>query len=133
MLAFTENNTHVEEFLSKLKSVLCSKKFDVNRDLDIQFSVIEGEPGYLNAQTLNDLGYTIIDVRSTLLSLKVQNYSETMFDKKDLTGPGFRVFGRIIDTKEVYIKVKIRKRDKNEVFCISFHYSQYPIAYPFKT
>ena len=132
MLGYTENNTQVEEFLTKLKSILCSDKFDINRDLEVLFSLTEGTPGFMNAQTLGDLGCTIADVRDTLLSLTVQDYSETMFDNRELTGPGFRVFGRSIKKKEVYIKVKIRKRENNDVFCISFHYSQYPISYPFK-
>jgi len=132
MLEYTENSTQVEEYLQKLKSALCSESFDINEDLEVQFSYIEGEPGYLNAQTLIDLNYTIEDVRNILLSLTVQDYSVTMFDNRDLTGPGFRVFGRSIDKKELYIKVKIRKRANTEVFCISFHYSQYPIAYPFR-
>jgi len=132
MLGCIESSTQVEEYLMKLKAVLCSDQFDVYSDLEVQFSLIEGEPGFLNAQTLVDLGYSIIDVRNALLSLTVQDYSETMFDNRDITGPGFRVFGKSIDKKEIYIKVKIRKRANNEIFCISFHYSQYPIAYPFR-
>ena len=132
MLEYTENSTQVEEYLLKLKSALCSENFDINKDLEVQFSVIEGEPGFLNARTLLDLNFTVADVRNVLLSLTVQDYSETMFDNRDLTGLGFRVFGIIIDKKELYIKVKIRKRANNEVFCISFHYSQFPIVYPFR-
>jgi len=132
VLGYTENNTQIEEFLTKLKSILCSDKFDINRDLEVLFSLTEGTAGFMNAQTLGDLGCTIADVRDTLLSLTVQDYSETMFDNRELTGPGFRVFGRNIKKKEVYIKVKVRKRENNDVFCISFHYSQYPISYPFK-
>ena len=132
MLGYTENNTQTEEFLTKLKSILCSGMFDINKDLEVLFSLTEGSPGFMNAQTLDDLGYTIVDVRDTLLSLTVQDYSETMFDSRELTGPGFRVFGRNIRNKEVYIKVKIRVRENHSVFCISFHYSQYPISYPFK-
>jgi len=132
LLGYTENNTQIEEFLTKLKSILCSDMFDINKDLEILFSLTEGKPGFMNAQTLDDLGYTIVDVRDTLLSLTVQDYSETMFDNRELTGPGLRVFGKNIRNKEVYIKVKLRIRENSNVFCISFHYSQYPISYPFK-
>jgi len=131
VLGNTEGITQVEEFLMKLKSLLCSDGFDINTNLEVQYSPFEDEPGFLNAQTLDDLNYTTSDVRNTLLSLTLQDYSETMFDNREFTAPRFRVFGKTIEKKEVYIKIKIRKRTNSDVFCISFHYSQYPMSYPF--
>jgi len=46
MLAYTESSTQVEEYLLKLKSALCSKNFDIHKDLEVQFNFIEGEPGF---------------------------------------------------------------------------------------
>jgi len=43
------------------------------------------------------------------------------------------VFGKKIDDKEVYIKVKIAQVGTDKIAkCISFHIAEYPLSYPFK-
>ena len=130
-LSYIESETQVEEFLAKVKSILCSNTFDINRDLNVQISPVAGSPGHKNFITLADLNYDITDVRNVLLSITVQDYSETLFDNKDVTTPLFRVFGKQLNNKEVYIKVKIRADANKQVFCISFHYAEDEMNKPY--
>jgi len=130
-LSYIESESQVEEFLAKVKSVLCSNTFDITRDLVVQISPVAGSPGYKNFLTLADLNYDIADVRNVLLIITVQDYSETLFDTKDVTTPLFRVFGKHLNNKEVYIKIKIRDNTNKQVFCISFHYAEDEMNKPY--
>jgi len=128
---YIESIAKVEEFLAKVKQVLCADSFDIRTDLDVLLSPVSGTTGYRNAETLVELGFNNSDIRNVLLSLTAQDYSETLIDACDPTLPAFRVFGKDINKKEVYIKAKIRDRGNKQVFCISFHFSLYPISKPF--
>jgi len=130
-LGYIESETQVEEFLNKVRSILCSNTFDINRDLDVLISPVVGSPGYKNFATLADLDYDITDVRNVILSTTVYDYSETMFDTKDVTTPLFRVFGKQLNNKEVYMKIKIRDNTSRQVFCISFHYAEDEMKKPY--
>ena len=114
-----------------MKATLCSDEFELEKDLDILISYDENRPGYANAETLDDLGYGKADVRNTLLSITPQDYSETLPDIKDTTTPAFRVFGKCINKKEIYIKVKIRDKAHGQIFCVSFHYALHQVTKPF--
>ena len=128
---YIESSAQVEEYLANVKRVLCEVTFDISNDFEILLSSIEGKPGYQNFETLSDLGYTSVDVRDVLLSLTTKDYHRTMIDNKEYSDSAFRVFGRQMNGKEVYIKIKIRKSETKQVFCISFHYASYPITKPF--
>ena len=47
-LSYIESESQVEEFLAKVKSILCSNAFDITRDLNVQISLVTGSPGYKN-------------------------------------------------------------------------------------
>lgn len=89
-----------------------------------------------NMETLIELGLNYKFVKDELLGLLPQNYSEG--PKKDLNEELFVdesvwIFGKVIQKKEIYIKLKIRENDnQEEVVCISFHIAKYPMNYPFK-
>ena len=62
-------------------------------------------------------------------------YTESMVDtvSKDLSF--WHVFGRKIQNRDVYIKVRIKQRKNGTgfVFCISFHFARHIIAdFPYK-
>lgn len=128
---YVESAGKVDEYLKELKRILCSENFDLDTDIDILFGVVEGSTGYKNAKTIQELGYNKSDIRNTLLSLTVNDYSETLPDTSNSNLPPLYVFNKMISVKEVYIKLKIRDREKQQVFCLSFHFAQYPMLKPY--
>ena len=128
----TESREKVEQFLVELKSILSSPNFNPARDLDIitkKKSEDMFDP-YTTANTLLALGFNNEDVRNELLKIGVEDYAETLIDVMDATLPPFYVFYRDIQSREVYIKVKIRDSITGKVFCISFHFARYPAPNP---
>ena len=128
----TESREKVEQFLVELKSILSSPNFNPARDLDIlpkKKSEDMFDP-YTTANTLLALGFNNEDVRNELLKIGVEDYAETLIDVIDATLPPFYVFYRDIQSREVYIKVKIRDSITGKVFCISFHFARYPAPNP---
>ena len=120
-------------FLHALRQVLCSENFNCERDLDILLSK-KSDPynaGYTTAETMVALGYNKKDVSADLLSLTENDYYETVIDDVDPTLPKFYSFGKTIQAREVYIKVKIRDKYKGTVFCVSFHFAKHPISKPY--
>lgn len=116
-------------FLKELKSVLTDPAFDVSKDLDILPKKKNESPTdpYATFNTMQALGFDKNDVLTQLLALDISEYIETFIDDKDSTLPPFYAFGKIIKSREVYIKAKIRDRKSCKVFCVSFHYARYPI------
>jgi hypothetical protein len=90
-----------------------------------------------NKATLLALGYSLENVRDEILQLHSEDYSYgPEGGKNGYAGEAF-VFGKIIQNREVYIKVKLS--NFNEVgdkelnaFCISFHFSTAPLSYPYR-
>ncbi len=72
----------------------------------------------------------VVDV---LRNLEVSDFSEAKIDKNDPEPPILMVFGKYINEKNVYIKIKCRETDDmGQVICVSFHYAQWDMCYPFK-
>ena len=71
------------------------------------------------------------DVKEIIKALKVTDYVEG--PKKDTLngGPDLWVFGKLIKSKEIYIKVTIGFFNAQAV-CISFHTAEFPLHFPFK-
>lgn len=112
-------------FLSDLREILLSD----NYDLDILLRKKKEKPDdeYTTENTLLSLNFDTEDVRDELLSLTEKEYLETIKDFKDPANfYPFWVFGKVIQSRDVYIKVKIRSKKTNKVFCISFHFARYP-------
>ncbi|MDD2353546.1 MAG: hypothetical protein PHX56_08360 [Atribacterota bacterium] len=89
-----------------------------------------------NLKTLIELGLNYKLVKDELLSLLPQDYSEGPiedFDQVYYKDESIWIFGKSIQNKIIYIKLKIRENKKNEeVICISFHIAKYPMKFPFK-
>ena len=128
----TESREKVEQFLIELKSILSSPHFNPAKDLDILPKKKNEDmfDSYTTANTLLALGFDNEDVKNELLKIGVEDYAETLIDVIDATLPPFYVFYRDIQSREVYIKVKIRDSITGKVFCISFHFARYPAPNP---
>lgn len=128
----TESREKVEQFLVELKSILSSPNFNPAKDLDILLKKKNEDmfDSYTTANTLLALGFDNEDVRNELLKIGVEDYAETLIDVMDSTLPPFYVFYRDFQSREVYIKVKIRDSVTGKVFCISFHFARYPAPKP---
>lgn len=104
----------------------------IERDLDIlpkKRNESATDP-YTTINTMADLEFDANDVCEELKAITVEDYAETMLDDRNEAAPPFFVFYRNIQTRYVYIKVKIRDRATGKVFCVSFHFARYPKPSP---
>lgn len=90
---------------------------------DIQFST-----RYL----MLDLDYDTSDIVERLKELTLAEYSETLIDKDDSNPPLLFVFGKSIDNKLVYIKLKIKGNTSKKILCLSFHYARHNMNFTYK-
>lgn len=122
----------VIEFLDQLRTLLKSPDFSIAEDLILIKSKKSKEKEiYSTPYTLLDLNYNAEDIVERLKELKYQEYHETLFDKNDANPPLLFVFGKKINGRLVYIKIKIKKGGKHKVLCLSFHYAEYLMEYPY--
>ena len=84
-----------------------------------------------NFETLLQLEYSIENFKKELKELSVQHYSEGPMIETLNQGPDMWVFGKTIQSKEVYIKISMGPQN-DKVLCISFHFSERPMNYPYK-
>lgn len=119
----------VQNFLTELKNLLGNPDFNIGADLDILMRKRSESPidPYTTVNTLLALDFDKYDVFKQLMSLETNEYLETIIDDRDRSLPPFYAFAKEIKSREVYIKVKIRDRQKGKVFCVSFHFARYPI------
>ena len=123
--------TAVKAFLEDLKEILGDEDFDIDKNLLIIRSR-KDEIEYSTNYTLVDLEYDSFDVVERLKELTVAEYSETLIDKDDDKPPLLFVFGKDINNKLVYIKLKIKGETDKKVLCLSFHYAKYDMKFPYK-
>lgn len=128
----------VKDFLAQMNVVLSSDSFNINRDFYFQRirEADEVDDEYTNENTLLELGYDTSDVVEELKTLELDNYSESIVDNVADGFEVFYVFGKIINGRDIYIKVRMKQRRKTQdkfVFCISFHFARHPITvYPYR-
>lgn len=131
-MGFRSPIQEVERFLKQLRSVLDAPAFDIDRDIVlIQKNKPPDQVRFSTPFTLIDLDYAIDDVVETLKGLQAEDYSETLFDKRNDQPPLLFVFGADVRGSEVYVKVKIKQLERDCILCISFHYAQYPMSHPY--
>ena len=109
----------VRQFLSEFKDVIYANGLRIIERLK-------------NKDALLELGLTSNQRKEIILSLSVLDYNSGPI--KDIYKSGdFWVFGKTLDSAEIYIKLKIVEQDNEEyAVCLSFHKSENPLKYPFK-
>ncbi len=84
-----------------------------------------------NFQTLTDLELNVEDVKKELKALAVANYSEGPLPDKLYNGAPMWVFGKMVSKREIYIKITMGQPN-DKVICISFHFPEHNMTYPYK-
>jgi hypothetical protein len=108
----------VQKFLAEFKVLIYEDKLRINDRLK-------------NKDALLELGLTGNQRKEIILSLSVLDYNSG--PTKDIYKSGdYWVFGKIIGSVEIYIKLKIVEHaDEEYAVCLSFHKSENPLRYPF--
>ena len=121
----------VAAFLEELKMFLEKGDFNIDTDFILIRKNKKDDMEHSTPYTLLDLDYDIEDVVDRLKELTVKEYSETKIDKDDLDPPLLFVFGKNINRKLIYIKLKIKGDQKRHVLCVSFHYAKDKMKFPY--
>ena len=83
-----------------------------------------------NAETLAELELNFLKVKAILNELKINNYAQGPEEDILYKNQDMWIFGKNIKGKEVYIKITLGQLS-DKVICISFHFSEHPMQYPF--
>lgn len=131
-LAIQSGRKDVEIFLNGLKEILTKEDFNIETDLMVIVNRKSGEKEcFSTAYTLVDLEYDSYDIVDELKQLTVKNYSETLLDRDNPNPPLLYVFGKVINNTQVYIKLKIKGDNNKYVLCVSFHYAENLMNFPY--
>lgn len=125
------SKAEIEKFLVDIKRILNAPNFDVKRDFIFQELRLGDDENDLdnNSNTMLALNYSAEDIVEEIKELRVEHYSETIIDCKTDGLVPLYVFGKVIQNREVYIKmrIKVRKNGAEFVFCLSFHFAKHPM------
>lgn len=130
LLSIRSEKKAVIAFLKELQDVINADDFNIDSSLIIIKSEKE-DPQYTTRYTMADLEYDSEDVADRLKELTFREYSETLFDKDDDKPPLLFVFGKNINSRLVYIKVKIKGKERKRILCLSFHYAKHDMEFPY--
>jgi hypothetical protein len=93
---------------------------------------IDFVPRSKNLASLSRLGLTKKNAKEEILSLAITDYCGGPEPDKDKPGEIWE-FGKIIESTDVYIKLKIAQVGKEMIAkCISFHPAEFPISFPLR-
>ena len=107
-----------------------SKDFNIDENF-ILIKSKKDKTEFSTSFTLLNLNYDTYDIIDILKKLSLEDYSETLIDKDDDRPPLLFVFGKNINDKMVYIKLKIKGEARRKVLCLSFHYAEYDMNFPY--
>jgi hypothetical protein len=131
-ITINSKKNDVIAFLEQLQSILLDPNFDIDNNMIlISKKKTQEKEIYSTPYTILDLDYETSDIVERLKELTVQEYSETLYDRDDDNPPLLFVFGKDINCKKVYIKLKI-KDFKKKVLCLSFHYAEHAMNFPYR-
>ena len=128
---YTDTIEAIEQFLKDMKQILLKGNFSIDYDLYILQDGKAGSTGYKNRMTMVALGYDRKDICNTLISLSESDYCETVPDLQYPSQPPLLVFSKVIDSKDVYIKVNVLEQKDKKVFVLSFHFAEHPVEKPY--
>lgn len=97
----------VTAFLEELHEVLTAEDFNIADNMIIIKSN-KDEVKYSTRFTMLDLNYDSEDIIEGLKELTISEYSETLIDRDDDKPPLLFVFGKDVNGRLVYIKLKIK-------------------------
>jgi hypothetical protein len=84
-------------------------------------------------ETLTLFGITRRNCEEEILSLSVDDYCQGPDDDRDRPGKVW-IFGRHIEDREVYIKLKLATVGKEMIAkCLSFHPAEFPLCFPLRS
>lgn len=131
-LSIQSKKREVDTFLNGLKTLLEKDDFNIDTDFTLIRKSKQGDNRrFSTPYTLVDLDYDTEDIVDRLKELTAEEYSETKIDKDDLDPPLLFVFGKNINNKLVYIKLKIKGDQQRRVLCVSFHYAKEKMSFPY--
>jgi hypothetical protein len=114
-----------------------SKEEEINRFLK-EFKMVAKQRGidFVPRQefieTLILFGITRRNCEDEILGLSVDDYCQGPDDDRDRPGKVW-VFGRCIENREVYIKLKLATVGKETIAkCLSFHPAEFPLNFPLR-
>ncbi|MCD8101538.1 MAG: toxin [Alistipes sp.] len=95
------------------------------------FGIIYRNDRQKNSQTLLELEISPDKRNQIIIGLQAEDYCQG--PEKDVLNniSELWIFGKQIKGREIYIKIT-KGLENNPVICISFHFSEYPLVYPFK-
>lgn len=127
---------NIEGFLLEMKEIITNERFDIDRQFQFIQQRENNDPNdeYTNQNTLLELEYDRFDVINELKTLTVKNYCESVYDTLADGICFLHVFGKRIQDRDIYIKVRIKTDHVDKrVFCISFHFARHPLAnFPYR-
>lgn len=119
--------------------MVISTRDEINTFLSQVNQIIKRKNGFhlqnreKNMKALVKYNIPIDTVKYFIEYLKVQHYSKGPEpDNNDKYNHNWWFFGRKIDNKLFYIKIRISNIGKKQVVCLSFHPAKYPIEFPYK-
>jgi len=131
-LSTKSTKKEVDDFLARLKGILGKADFDIDTDITLILAKKnKEEEAYSTPYTLLDLDYDITDVVDRLKELTAEEYSETLIDKDNFDPPLLFVFGKKINNKQIYVKLKIKEEQSSYILCVSFHYAKAKMSFPY--
>lgn len=114
---------NVRDFLQSVKETVANPVAD-------QGWVLVPRPE--NKECILQLGFKYQDIKETLLDLSVEDYCEGPLRDRDQPGELW-VFGKVIENKTVYIKIKLASLGLLRIVRIlSFHFAEHTLEYPLK-
>lgn len=108
-LSIKSKKKTVSSFLKELKDFLEKEDFNINEDIVLINKNKTNDKEHSTSYTLLDLEYDIDDINPPLLF----------------------VFGKNINGKIIYVKLKIKGNQKKYVLCVSFHYARDKMDFPY--
>lgn len=130
-LSFQSKKRDVITFLKELQEILGKDDFNIDSNLTLIKKKKPDDEKHSTPYTLLDLDYDAWDVVDRLKELTVAEYSETKIDTDNDDPPILFVFGKNINGKLVYVKLKIRGEENRRVLCVSFHYARDKMNFPY--
>ena len=121
----SEADTYLEQVKYSLTNSKAKLQFQKERQTDTQ-----RDERFTNRYTVGDLfpdEDPVDALKRELLTLRAENYIETVKDTRFPRKSEMRVFGKRYGA-DVYIKFRVDMINGNIVFVMSFHYAVYPFS-----